>query len=366
MNERDTNDQYWREYNNLQHIKHGLLKRYLGGWYAILSKYHGKVVYLETHAGCGRHKGGQAGSPIVALETLLTHHQRKRILESSEVFFLLAENREENVLKLREEIEKLGPLPPQITVKIAHEDFEKVLDKLIKTIEEPGFQLAPAFIFVDPYSYRLPVEKLARLLAQGQCDMVISFMWRYVNLALHNPTGHENYLDALFGPSGWNDLVNIGESGRRCEEAISRIVHKLNASQFFSMKMLDKTGTIKYVLLHVANQQKARELMKESAWALAPEGTFEVRQSDDPNQNYLITPIPDLQPLTRMVWRKYRGRTVKVHDTYPLIHGSIYLKKHYHHLLRQWRKDGSCVFTDYPGRFGFEKNPTVEFRNAPI
>jgi hypothetical protein len=40
-------------------------------------------VYLDTHAGRGKHVSGQTGSPVVAIDTFLSHAYRDRILEKS-------------------------------------------------------------------------------------------------------------------------------------------------------------------------------------------------------------------------------------------------------------------------------------------
>ena len=76
---RDSSPQYWDEYTNLQYTKHMLIREYLKGWFPKLGFWSDRVVYLDTHAGRGEHKQGQAGSPIVALETLLQHSFRDKI-----------------------------------------------------------------------------------------------------------------------------------------------------------------------------------------------------------------------------------------------------------------------------------------------
>ena len=51
----DTNPSYWSEYTNLQHVKHALIREYLKGWFPKLGFWSGRIVYLDTHAGRGRH-----------------------------------------------------------------------------------------------------------------------------------------------------------------------------------------------------------------------------------------------------------------------------------------------------------------------
>ena len=96
---RDTNEDYWSDYTGLQHAKHQLLSKYLGGWFPILARFHGRVIYIDCHAGRGRHDTGQEGSPIIALERLLTHQLRPKILDSTEIHFVFFENNPESLFE---------------------------------------------------------------------------------------------------------------------------------------------------------------------------------------------------------------------------------------------------------------------------
>ena len=93
----DTNPSYWSECTNLQHVKHALIREYLKGWFPKLGFWSGRIVYLDTHAGRGRHAPGQTGSPVMAIDTLLSHTYRDRIVQQSEVMFFLIEHDPENV-----------------------------------------------------------------------------------------------------------------------------------------------------------------------------------------------------------------------------------------------------------------------------
>ena len=118
------------------------------------------------------------------------------------------------------------------------------------------------------------------------------------------------------------------------------------------------------VLLHVANNQKAFDLIKVG-WALTPEGSLQVRQSDDPNQEFLIESEADLRPLVRILWDQFAGQTVPLSAVYDVVDRSIYKRAHANELLRAWRKSGACDFTGFAGTFAFKKNPTIEFRTRP-
>jgi len=65
----DSNAEYWVEYSNLQHVKHELIRHYLNGWFPKMTLGPvgcKRLLYIDTHAGRGRHLQGQLGSPLVA------------------------------------------------------------------------------------------------------------------------------------------------------------------------------------------------------------------------------------------------------------------------------------------------------------
>ena len=97
----DPNPTYWESYSNLQHVKHELIRRYLGGWFPKLGSWARRVIYVDTHAGRGRHARGELGSPLVALKTLLSHSHLDRLLRSSEFVFYFIERDERNLDSLR-------------------------------------------------------------------------------------------------------------------------------------------------------------------------------------------------------------------------------------------------------------------------
>src|SRR5512145_2006776 len=67
-----------------RHVKHELIRCYLNGWYPKLGAWARRVLYVDTHAGRGRYESGDPGSPVLALQTLLRHSYREKLLNASE------------------------------------------------------------------------------------------------------------------------------------------------------------------------------------------------------------------------------------------------------------------------------------------
>lgn len=355
-----TNQKYWAEYDGLQHAKHQLLGKYLGGWFPILASWHGRVVYLDCHAGRGRHATGQEGSPILALRTLLDHRHCSRILASTEVCFGFFEIDQANYQCLCSEIGSLGQLPNSVQIGIFHSDYEAELRRIIDDLHQHGQRLAPAFAFLDPYGFTLPMDLLNELLEFPRCELLVNFMYRYVDMAMHN-SAQANNLDRLFGCPDWRRLVVIEDPEVRANETIALFSQQLRADFVTHMSMRARNGLLKYVLLHATNHRKGRELMKDAMWSVTPDGSFTASERQNPNQLILIEPEPNLGPLKDCLWARFAGRQVLMSEIYDWLLGELYRRTHLHQVLREYRKQGLVRFGGYSGRFSFRENPTVCF-----
>lgn len=110
----DPNPGYWEEYGPFQRVKHDLIRCYLNGWFPKLGTWAGRVLYVDTHAGRGRHVSGEPGSPLIALKTFLEHSYRNELLKKSEFRFLLIERDPANLDELGRELAALGTLPNRV------------------------------------------------------------------------------------------------------------------------------------------------------------------------------------------------------------------------------------------------------------
>jgi three-Cys-motif partner protein len=355
-----TDDNYWAEYNGLQQAKHELLRSYLGGWFPILASWQGRVLYIDCHAGRGRHGSGHEGSPILALKLLLQHAHKDRILASSQVNFLFFENNPKNYDLLQEEIKALGALPNKMNVDVRHDDYAQALGQVINQLRAKGQQLAPSFAFVDPYGFVLPMNLLNDLLSFSRCELLINFMYRYVDMAIRHESQAAN-MDALFGSSDWRKLVGITDPNVRSNETLALFARQLKAEYVTTLRMQGKNGALKYVLIHAVNHRRGRELMKDAVWKVTPDGSFTASERNSPNQMTLIQPEPDLTPLRRALWRAFAGQSVQMNDLYDWLLNQMYLPKHLRRVLREAKNRQEVEFTGYQGGFAFNRNPTVTF-----
>ena len=114
----DASPEYWEDYSNHQHVKHALVREYLNGWLPKLGTWAGRILYVDTHAGKGRHKTGHLGSPLVALKTLLDHKYHESHFSRCEIKFFFIERHHENFEFLNKEVAAIGQLPSNVKVRI--------------------------------------------------------------------------------------------------------------------------------------------------------------------------------------------------------------------------------------------------------
>lgn len=214
---------YWKEYTNLQFVKHRLIREYLNGWFPKLGTWSGRILYVDTHAGRGKHTRGQEGSPLVAVRTFLAHSWGDRILKRCKVRFIFIEWSESNAEQLRKELGGLGKLPEKVTYKVYCQNAFELLSGLADELERTGNELAPCFVFVDPYGFNIPCNVLRRIKTHPRSELLITLIWRELDMAMRQanpPPALKATVDSVFGGEEWEVIRSIGDFDARGEAAI--------------------------------------------------------------------------------------------------------------------------------------------------
>jgi three-Cys-motif partner protein len=239
---------YWPDYSNLQAVKHALIRRYLGGWFPKLGPWAGRVLYVDTHAGRGRHLTGDLGSPLIALRTLLDHHYRDALLRRCEFQFHLIERDEGNFEALRAELREFGPLPRNVVVIPRLADAFAHLSSLRDDLRRNGQQLAPAFVFVDPYGFKIPGALLRQVMRAGRVELFVNVIWRELGMALSQKDlapGMATTLTEIFDGEEWRGLAAVGFE-EKADRAIDLLKLKLEAHWSTPIRMLGDNDTMRY------------------------------------------------------------------------------------------------------------------------
>ena len=93
---------------------------------------------------------------------------------------------------------------------------------------------------------------------------------------------------------------------------------------------------------------------------MSPAGGFMVRRSDNPDQQFLIKPEPDLRPLRNWILDRLSRRPERWQDLHNAVRPEWWLPKHVNELIRELKKEGVIAADPVAGRkFGAAANPLL-------
>lgn len=361
---KDSDPDKW-DYPPHTKAKHDILASYLDGWYPILSKWSGRILFFDGFAGKGRYETGELGSPIIAMQRLLDHRHFPNMQHREFVFYFVEANKS-NFESLAREIEQFKqertPWPSNVKVHYEHATFDQTASDLIAYMREQKTKLAPTFAFVDPFGYSgLPMELLADLLNYPKTEVFVNFMVGHVQRFIERD-GQENAMRGLFGMDV-RDILADYEDGNSRVEHLKQVYErqlqeraKFDHVQSFAMK--NSTGNIGYYLFHGTRHRLGVKLMKTAMWKVDPGGgySFSDRLADDV---VLFIPEPDLRPLQRALLAHYGGiSNVPIEDIewYTILH-TPFRETHVRSALKPLEA-GDRITVRRLGKNGYAKDKT--------
>jgi hypothetical protein len=234
---------------------------------------------------------------------------------------------------------------------------------MIDRIKSRDNILAPAFIFVDPYGFKVPGEILRELMQFPRVELFLNVMWRELDMEICQAQKYKEptiakTLDFVFNSQAWRN-IEAETSDERAELAIDQFQSLCDARWATSIRMLAGSRRTRYILVHLTNHEAGRDLMKECIWRVCPDGGFYARRSDNPDQQLLITPKPDLTPLEQWIRQVLASEPKRWGELTDAIRERLWLPKHLNGIIRQLRREGDIVASDYIDRFVPTNDPLL-------
>lgn len=194
--------------------KHLVLKSYLDAWLPIMGKWNERIVFIDGFAGPGKYKGGEDGSPLIALKALKYHAARASI--NAEVVFFFVEKDPVRAAYLEGLVQtESRMLPSSCRVRVVPGAFDNTLSQLLNMLDEQKRRLAPSFVMIDPFGVSdTPMEVVARILQNQKCEVYVSFMYEAIN-RFKRSYEFEGHLDRLFGAKDWREGIGIRDPRAR-------------------------------------------------------------------------------------------------------------------------------------------------------
>ncbi|SHH31603.1 three-Cys-motif partner protein [Jatrophihabitans endophyticus] len=299
--------------------KHDLLRSYLGAWFPIMAKYNGRVLYYDAFGGPGKYRGGEPGSPLIALQTLV-EHSHFASMSGTQFVFLINEQDSGCAEHLEAEIEAFKaahqPWPSNVVIQVNNETFVDLTTSMIDDFDERAVKMAPTFAFVDPVGVKeTPMAVLARLSNYPKAEMLVYFAHEFVVRFCSSGEVDER-LDDLFGTDEYKAGGDL--TGRRRSQFIhdlyKRQLHDVCEFPYIqSFEMWDGRGKRLYDLYYCTHDTTGLDRMKAAMWKVAPSGDFSFRDRFA-DQDVIFAETPDTGPLRQELLDHFRGRTVTIQE----------------------------------------------------
>lgn len=326
--------------------KHLLLKEYLQAWFPIMA-FMGRgqsgyqLNYIDAFAGPGIYEGGEQGSPLVALRTLVEHES---FLEWQNVKFLFyfVEIDSGRMASLRQQVETLWssrpPGKPQnVSIVFREQSFFDLVEELKSVANAQSHRPRPTFAFVDPFGFgRLPLADLCQLLSTGSCEVLFNFMYDSINrfVGWRDDKNQDNFT-LLFDGDDHLDLEGKSPHEREIylHDLISRVIISSGNFEYVRKFQLERNSArTLYSLFFATRHLKGLGVMKEAMWKIDSQNgeRFSDRLVSNPS---LFDGMPNYGDLRSALIERFQGKDVSIEEVqlYTLVE-TRFLEKH----LRQY------------------------------
>jgi three-Cys-motif partner protein len=278
------------DYEEQTRVKHYVFADYIDKWIKILGKYN-KLNYIDGFGGIGAYKDKEEnlyyGSPILVCQTI-----EKIVSKSSRDVNILVIDADKKNLNNIQKI--LNYLKIKIKPVMIDKDFDDTINNIISQVKN----IAPTFVFVDPFGFSIKMQTLQKIMAIDKSEILLNFMFTRINQFLSASHVEQVYND-LFGGSDWQIFKSF-KGIKREEGIIEHYRKKLKEFSkfvyYYKLEFPSKRKTY-YYLFHLTNHYKGCAIMKSSfakfnlgrvEYRGARAGQLELFEQDSVKQNDII------------------------------------------------------------------------------
>jgi three-Cys-motif partner protein len=318
--------------------KHEILERYLDAWFPILATYNQRIIYLDGFCGPGRYRGGEDGSPIIAIKKALNHFGR---LQNREITFIFIDERQDRIEHLRSEIASMS-IPSNFSIYVEVSEFEKTVGQILYDLKSKNLNLAPTFAFIDPFGFKgIPFSLVKELLGNPKIEVFINIMADFINRFVEHPdTATRQHIVDLFGTDQALELIANGENRLETLRQFYQAQLQTCAKYVRYFEMQNEQGRTIYYLFFASKHPLGFIKMKEAFWKVDPESGFLFSDKTNPAQMVLFTTDPS-RDLIKIIEQKFLGQQVLVSQVRQFVEEeTLYIVKHMKQALKIMEDEG--------------------------
>lgn len=340
------------------HVKHAVLQRYLGGWLAILGRFHGRLAYFDGFAGPGEYPDGNPGSPLIAIKLAGELIQKGRVAEAVCVFLERDKATYDNLEQVVKDQEKNYP---KLKVHTVHGEFASEIQQLLGEVKA----LVPSFFFIDPFGFSgVPFRLVRQILTQRYSEVFFTFMYRDINRFLQRPELQERF-DELFDNPQWREFQTLpgGERENAIRDLYLGQIHPIAPySRAFRVCHEGKRQTL-YYLIHATHHVKGALLMKdcvhrELGKKLAYLGPEEYFQKGSQDQSSFFDSIPALKDL---LIKKFAGEALAFSDIEERLWETNFVKRDFREAVKNLENEGNALLKGEGPKGGIRDDTKITF-----
>ncbi|MBC7113959.1 MAG: three-Cys-motif partner protein TcmP [Candidatus Methanomethyliales bacterium] len=363
----DFNETLW-EIDEHTKAKHTILDKYLKAWFPILSKKSSTLVYIDGFAGPGEYKGGEPGSPIIALKAALEHKHKDKF---KKIAFWFIECRDDRCEHLRNKIASLGDLPSNFHVEVTCGRFDEELSKILDELEREGASLNPTFCFVDPFGYTETggPKILGKILKFPKCEVLLTYMVGFMDRGAYDPDKCKTICREWdFSEEDINKIINTKSMESREMQWIDALKNKLIKASGSDLRHLafcvkGYNNRTLYYLVYFTKHIKGIEVMKEAMFKTGKTGQYKFSDYNFKQTNLLDYSNELWQnECADIIYEHFRGSIQKTED----VKNWVILETPYiwrSGILIKLEEEGKITrVIGRPRRFTYPDNAYIEFK----
>jgi three-Cys-motif partner protein len=273
-----------------------------------------ELLFVDGFAGPGRYAGGQDGSPILAIKSILSHSHDLKV----PIKFLFIEINKERHAILRDAIkaykEQAAKSRRIKSITVEQGDCETVLNKMLDDLQKEKRKVGPALFFLDQSGYSdVSMELIRRIMSQPLCEVFFYLNWDHMNRFLVDQTKWPS-LSMTFGGDDWRHVLSLEMTERPAfilQTYRTALEQKASIKYVWHFVMCDSNDKLLYWLFFCTNNLRGLEEMKRAMWRVDRTGGFRFSDKNDPSQLNLFKDYTDYA-LTEDLLCSFRGRKVTV------------------------------------------------------
>ncbi|MEH0933214.1 three-Cys-motif partner protein TcmP [Micromonospora sp. CPCC 205558] len=296
--------------------KHDIYQRYLERWFPILlagSNAYPSVTYAEGFSGPGVYKGGEPGSPVIAMKALVTKVPKTKGIAR----FAFIDDDERCVDMLGTTLTKTFPERPRtdaaMPVKIVKGTCATHLEA---TLDEMRAWGQPIFANLDSWGNAPVPYRLLRRLAGNISSEVIVTLFPQHFVRFVSDLGEAG--DAVFGGDPtWRTVADLAPEAKS-RHILTCYRQALRAAGFpylLDFELIPRKGQPLYLIFGTGHRLGVQK-MKDSLWEVdRAQGVGFRDPRDEQAETLFDIDEPQLGPLTRLLTQRLRNSgPVRVED----------------------------------------------------